>query len=693
MTTRGFVAALLGAACVVEVAGQAETPAPTVFRLGITTTRYRNESEGATFTDYPDFDSMTPYRTRNWDLDFNSVDLAWGADDYGNLASRSTGYLTVTKAGTHSFSLENSAGSRMFIDGVKIIDAGGVGTVDLSIGEHEVRIEFYYIFQKPDVFLKWLWQQPGEEVMVVVPRQSVDPLSCLTVATSGLCQAETPAPTVFRLGITTTRYRNESEGATFTDYPDFDSMTPYRTRNWDLDFNSVDLAWGADDYGNLASRSTGYLTVTKAGTHSFSLENSAGSRMFIDGVKIIDAGGVGTVDLSIGEHEVRIEFYYIFQKPDVFLKWLWQQPGEEVMVVVPRQSVDPLSCLTVATSGLCQAETPAPTVFRLGITTAQYRNESEGGTFTDYPDFDSMTPFSSRNWDLDYDYVNLIYMVQVRGSLASRSTGYLTVTKAGTHSFSLENSAGSRMFIDGVKIIDAGGVGTVDLSIGEHEVRIEFYYIFQKPYVFLKWLWQQPGEEVMVVVPRQSVDPLPCRTVATSGLCQAETPAPTVFRLGITTTRYRNESEGATFTDYPDFDSMTPYRTRNWDLDFNSVDLAWGADDYGNLASRSTGYLTVTKAGTHSFSLENSAGSRMFIDGVKIIDAGGVGTVDLSIGEHEVRIEFYYIFQKPDVFLKWLWQQPGEEVMVVVPRQSVDPLPCLTVATSGLCQGMRAFLS
>ncbi|KAJ9466294.1 hypothetical protein DIPPA_01097 [Diplonema papillatum] len=156
--------------------------------VGISTRVY---SDSIPFEDYPDFASMTPkfgpvFQTGVVDLAFSDIYYHGGAGS--RFASQHTGYLTVTTAGNHSFTLEDGTNSRLFISGEQIIAGGGVGAVVLPIGKHEVRIEYYFSVDQKS--LKWLWQQPGEDAMVLVPKERLSPLACVTVV-DRLCKDET----------------------------------------------------------------------------------------------------------------------------------------------------------------------------------------------------------------------------------------------------------------------------------------------------------------------------------------------------------------------------------------------------------------------------------------------------------------------------------------------------------------------
>ena len=90
----------------------------------------------------------------------------YGAKMIENFYTRWTGVLRVEKAGSHEFFLESDDGSRLSIDGKQIVDNGGVhamqeqaGKVDLTAGDHEIKVEFFQGGGEAGV--KFSWHPPG----------------------------------------------------------------------------------------------------------------------------------------------------------------------------------------------------------------------------------------------------------------------------------------------------------------------------------------------------------------------------------------------------------------------------------------------------------------------------------------------------------------------------------------------------
>ena len=118
----------------------------------------------------------------------------------------------------------------------------------------------------------------------------------------------------------------------------------------------------------------------------------------------------------------------------------------------------------------------------------------------------------------------------------------------------------------------------------------------------------------------------------------------------------------------PVFDKLKPLSTGSAPTLATSV--SGRGDNFGLVF---TGFWTVTRAGKYNFSLSSDDGSRLLIDGKRVIDNDGVhgsktvnGSMDLKEGIHDVRIEY---FEKGG----------GEELKCVVtgpdlPKQSIGGL-------------------
>lgn len=98
-----------------------------------------------TWDNLPDFDKLKPASTGS--VPAISAKAAGVSDNFGLVF---TGYWTVTKKGKYNFKLASDDGSRLIIDGKRIINNDGVhgvvsksGSIELDPGVHLVRIEFF----------------------------------------------------------------------------------------------------------------------------------------------------------------------------------------------------------------------------------------------------------------------------------------------------------------------------------------------------------------------------------------------------------------------------------------------------------------------------------------------------------------------------------------------------------------------
>jgi len=126
--------------------------------------------EGA--SSLPDFSTLTPagsIYTRVLDIPTRSFTSGFPgvADRIEWFAIKYAGSFNIDQEGEYAFRLVSDDGSRLFIDGTKIIDNDGLhptqsvsGTVYLSRGQHSVEVDY---FQGPreEIALQLFWTPPG----------------------------------------------------------------------------------------------------------------------------------------------------------------------------------------------------------------------------------------------------------------------------------------------------------------------------------------------------------------------------------------------------------------------------------------------------------------------------------------------------------------------------------------------------
>ena len=113
-------------------------------------------------------------------------------------------------------------------------------------------------------------------------------------------------------------------------------------------------------------------------------------------------------------------------------------------------------------------------------------------------------------------------------------------------------------------------------------------------------------------------------------------------------------------------------------INVEATEDAWpGTTLYDYFFIRWTGKVQVPKDGKYTFFLESDDGSRLFIDGKQLIQNGGRhhmiekdGSVELSAGAHDVKIEYFE--NEVHAGRKFSWQPP-EGAKEIVPAKVLSP--------------------
>jgi len=84
-----------------------------------------------------------------------------------------TGVIRIPKDGTYTFYLESDDGSRLFLDGKRVVDNGGPhemtelsGRAELKTGDHEIKVEFFDGEEEAGCILSW---ETAGQAKAVVP--------------------------------------------------------------------------------------------------------------------------------------------------------------------------------------------------------------------------------------------------------------------------------------------------------------------------------------------------------------------------------------------------------------------------------------------------------------------------------------------------------------------------------------------
>jgi hypothetical protein len=132
---------------------------------------------GKNVSDFPDVGKREPTLRRvDRQIDFGiGLGSVGGFSDTGladYFYARWTGVLRVTDPGPYTFFLQSDDGSRLYVDGKRVVDNGGAhtwrersGTVDLKPGDHDLKVEFFENDGLAGCVLSW--DPPGGDRQVI----------------------------------------------------------------------------------------------------------------------------------------------------------------------------------------------------------------------------------------------------------------------------------------------------------------------------------------------------------------------------------------------------------------------------------------------------------------------------------------------------------------------------------------------
>ncbi|RPI48285.1 MAG: hypothetical protein EHM55_25825, partial [Acidobacteria bacterium] len=118
----------------------------------------------AQVVNFPDYDSLNPDLVRvDSQVNFPNTGGAFpGVGDSDVFAARWTGQIRIDTAGVHKFFLSSDDGSRLYIDDQLVVNNGGLhgfieasGSIELSEGFHDIRVEMFENFGFAGVVLEW----------------------------------------------------------------------------------------------------------------------------------------------------------------------------------------------------------------------------------------------------------------------------------------------------------------------------------------------------------------------------------------------------------------------------------------------------------------------------------------------------------------------------------------------------------
>lgn len=119
---------------------------------------------GEQLNDFPNLKDMKPV-LRRIEKEVNVPQTNGPFNNSGltdHFCVRWTGRIAIPKAGRYQFITESDDGSRVFIDGKLVVDNGGChipeekdGAVELSAGNHEIRVDYFENNGGASCRLKW----------------------------------------------------------------------------------------------------------------------------------------------------------------------------------------------------------------------------------------------------------------------------------------------------------------------------------------------------------------------------------------------------------------------------------------------------------------------------------------------------------------------------------------------------------
>lgn len=567
--------------------------------------RYFESAAGTPWTALPDFNTLTASKAgtvANFDLSVRSRD--------DNFAIEYSGLVRIDSPGAYVFFTNSDDGSKLFIDGVQVVNNDGVhsatealGTVqNLTVGYHDIKVVYFNGTGTRSLAVSY--QGPG--------------ISKMPIPAGNLFRGPAPAgtlPAVAPGNVVAGLAYSYYQGAWST-LPNFGGLTADKTGfvpNFSIAPRNRDDNFGFDF--------TGFINVPATGDYNFYTTSNDGSRLYIDGTQVVDNDGIhaaqeatGTVKLEAGFHAIRVT-YFEATGANESLEVRYDGPGIAKALI-------PDAALYRAAGPVMPAVSPGNVV--AGVDYKYY----EVTGLTVVPDFTTLPlvrlgntasfgiPAGLRDNDFALDL-----------------NAFLDVPATGEYTFFTSSNDGSKLYIDGVQVVDNDGLhadqersGTANLAAGYHAIRVT-YFETGGTAESLAVRWQGPNV-VKELIPNANL----FRTVVSAV-------SPGAVLPGL----YFKAFEG-TYTALPNFDTQTPVAIGT----ATTVNLT-PLSRPNNAGLDFTGYINVPMEGDYTFFTNSDDGSRLFIAGQEIVNNDGIhnaaversGTIRLAAGYHAFRTIYF----------------------------------------------------
>ena len=366
------------------------------------------------------------------DLNF---DENWGGGTVAgirndNLGFRSGRTLTFTISGAYEFTVGADDGVRLWIDGTNILDDWsdhGYRTVTteriVSAGDHSLRVDYY---------------ESGWDARVSFNYMEV-------TTTTIKCPPTYPVDRWDRV------WCNKNFDTFIADEPDKIELT------FDEDWGGGTVAGIRSD--DLAFRSGRTVTVTSDALYQFTIGSDDGTRLWVDGEKILDVWGdhayeTRTTDYTLpsGEHQLRLDYY---------------ENGGGARVSFGMGVVTSTTTTTTTTIIPCPAEPTYPTDKWDRV----WCDSSFAQKLADEPDKTELS--FNENWGDGA-------VAGIRNdNIGFRSGRTINFPTSGDVEFTVGSDDGTRLYLDGTQIIDNWGCcstrsTTEYVTGGDYQIRLDF---------------------------------------------------------------------------------------------------------------------------------------------------------------------------------------------------------------------------